>query len=102
MAASRKTLLNVVIPSLPGYGFFRQAHRARVDPARIARAWIGLMKRLGYTRYVAQGGDLGKLRNGADGSSGALRDCLAISTTWRLLFQPTVDKAAFAGGSGSG
>jgi pimeloyl-ACP methyl ester carboxylesterase len=38
---------------------FRQADRPRLDPERIARAWAELMKRLGYTRYVAQGGDWG-------------------------------------------
>jgi pimeloyl-ACP methyl ester carboxylesterase len=48
-----------VIPSLPGYGFSGKPAITGWDPARIARAWIVLMKRLGYTRYVAQGGDWG-------------------------------------------
>jgi pimeloyl-ACP methyl ester carboxylesterase len=50
---------DIVIPSLPGYGFSGKPTTTGWDPARIARAWIVLMKRLGYTRYVAQGGDWG-------------------------------------------
>jgi pimeloyl-ACP methyl ester carboxylesterase len=50
---------DVVIPSLPGYGFSGKPTTTGWDPARIARAWVVLMKRLGYTRYVAQGGDWG-------------------------------------------
>ena len=50
---------DVVIPSLPGYGFSGKPGTTGWDPIRIARAWIVLMKRLGYTRYVAQGGDWG-------------------------------------------
>ena len=50
---------DVVIPSLPGYGFSGKPAATGWDPHRIARAWIVLMKRLGYTRFVAQGGDWG-------------------------------------------
>jgi pimeloyl-ACP methyl ester carboxylesterase len=50
---------DVVIPSLPGYGFSAAPTTTGWDPIRVARAWIVLMKRLGYTRYVAQGGDWG-------------------------------------------
>ena len=50
---------DVVIPSLPGYGFSGKPTVTGWDPDRIARAWAELMKRLGYTRYVAQGGDWG-------------------------------------------
>ena len=50
---------DVVIPSLPGYGFSGKPTATGWDPARIARAWAVLMKRLGYTQYVAQGGDWG-------------------------------------------
>src|SRR5437870_1543410 len=50
---------DVVIPSLPGYGFSGKPTTLGWDPIRIARAWIVLMKRLGYTRFVAQGGDWG-------------------------------------------
>jgi pimeloyl-ACP methyl ester carboxylesterase len=50
---------HVIIPSLPGYGFSGQPASAGWDPGRVARAWAELMHRLGYTRYVAQGGDIG-------------------------------------------
>jgi pimeloyl-ACP methyl ester carboxylesterase len=50
---------DVVIPSLPGHGFSGKPAATGWDPLRIASAWIVLMKRLGYTRYVAQGGDWG-------------------------------------------
>src|SRR6478752_1601525 len=50
---------DVVIPSLPGHGFSGQPTAPGWDPQHIARAWTVLMKRLGYTRFVAQGGDWG-------------------------------------------
>ena len=50
---------HLVIPSLPGHGFSAKPTSTGWDPARIARAWTELMKRLGYTRFVAQGGDWG-------------------------------------------
>jgi len=50
---------DVVIPSLPGHGFSGKPSATGWDPQRIARAWVVLMQRLGYTRYVAQGGDWG-------------------------------------------
>jgi len=50
---------DVVIPSLPGYGFSGKPTTTGWDPIRVARAWTVLMKRLGYTRFVAQGGDWG-------------------------------------------
>ncbi len=50
---------HLVIPSLPGYGFSARPGAAGWNPDRIARGWDELMKRLGYTRYVAQGGDWG-------------------------------------------
>jgi len=50
---------DVVIPSLPGYGFSAAPSTTGWDPIRIARAWVVLMDRLGYKRYVAQGGDWG-------------------------------------------
>jgi pimeloyl-ACP methyl ester carboxylesterase len=50
---------HLVIPSLPGHGFSAKPTAPGWDPARVARAWAELMKRLGYTRFVAQGGDWG-------------------------------------------
>jgi len=52
---------DVVIPSIPGYGFSERPTEAGWNPPRIAQAWITLMKRLGYTRFTAQGGDWGAL-----------------------------------------
>ena len=50
---------DVVIPSLPGYGFSGKPIATGWDPIRVARAWVVLMQRLGYTKFVAQGGDWG-------------------------------------------
>ena len=50
---------DLVIPSLPGYGFSGEPAEVGWDPGRVAQAWAELMRRLGYTRYVAQGGDVG-------------------------------------------
>ena len=50
---------DLVLPSLPGYGFSSEPTEIGWDPGRVARAWAELMHRLGYTRYVAQGGDVG-------------------------------------------
>jgi pimeloyl-ACP methyl ester carboxylesterase len=57
--ASAADAFHLVIPSLPGHGFSAKPTATGWDPARIARAWVVLMKRLGYTRFVAQGGDWG-------------------------------------------
>ena len=50
---------DVVLPSLPGFGFSDKPQEVGWDPGRVARAWAELMRRLGYDRYVAQGGDVG-------------------------------------------
>jgi len=52
---------HLVLPSLPGYGFSGEPTELGWDASRVARAWAELMDRLGYTRYVAQGGDVGAL-----------------------------------------
>jgi pimeloyl-ACP methyl ester carboxylesterase len=57
--ASGSDAFHLVIPSLPGHGFSGKATETGWDPIRIARAWTVLMKRLGYARFVAQGGDWG-------------------------------------------
>jgi pimeloyl-ACP methyl ester carboxylesterase len=57
--ASASDAFHLVIPSLPGHGFSAKPIATGWDPIRTARAWIVLMNRLGYTRYVAQGGDWG-------------------------------------------
>jgi pimeloyl-ACP methyl ester carboxylesterase len=58
---------DVVVPSLPGYGFSGEPTEVGWDPGRVARAWAVLMSRLGYTRYVAQGGDVGAVVTDAMG-----------------------------------
>jgi pimeloyl-ACP methyl ester carboxylesterase len=57
--ASAADAFDLVIPSLPGHGFSAKPTATGWDPVRIARAWVVLMKRLGYDRFVAQGGDWG-------------------------------------------
>jgi pimeloyl-ACP methyl ester carboxylesterase len=57
--ASAADAFHLVIPSLPGHGFSAKPASTGWDPVRVARAWVELMKRLGYTRFVAQGGDWG-------------------------------------------
>ena len=57
--ASASDAFHLVIPSLPGHGFSAKPTGTGWDPVRIARAWVVLMKRLGYTEFVAQGGDWG-------------------------------------------
>jgi pimeloyl-ACP methyl ester carboxylesterase len=59
LGASGSDAFDVVIPSLPGHGFSGKPAATGWDPQRIARAWIELMRRLGYPRYAAQGGDWG-------------------------------------------
>ena len=58
---------HLVLPSLPGYGFSAEPTEIGWDPGRTARAWAELMHRLGYTRYVAQGGDVGAIVTDAMG-----------------------------------
>jgi pimeloyl-ACP methyl ester carboxylesterase len=62
---------HLVLPSLPGYGFSGKPTELGWDSGRIARAWAVLMERLGYTRYVAQGGDVGAAVTDAMGRQGA-------------------------------
>jgi pimeloyl-ACP methyl ester carboxylesterase len=59
--ASAADAFDLVIPSIPGYGFSGKPTMTGWDPAHIARAWVVLMKRLGYGKFVAQGGDWGAI-----------------------------------------
>ena len=56
---SASDVFHLVIPSMPGYGFSSRPATSGWNPAHIAHAWDTLMKRLGYERYLAQGGDWG-------------------------------------------
>jgi len=69
--ASAADAFHLVIPSLPGHGFSAKPTTTGWDPVRIARAWVVLMKRLGYTRFVAQGGDWGAAVTQAMGEQAA-------------------------------
>src|SRR5579872_559122 len=57
--ASAADAFHLVIPSIPGYGYSAEPKALGWDPVRVARAWVALMQRLGYDRFVAQGGDWG-------------------------------------------
>jgi pimeloyl-ACP methyl ester carboxylesterase len=87
---------DVVIPSLPGYGFSGKPTTTGWDPIRIARTWIVLMKRLGYTRFVAQGGDWGNAVTEQMALLGA-PELIGIHTNMPATVPPDIDKAAFAG-----
>jgi pimeloyl-ACP methyl ester carboxylesterase len=94
--ASASDAFHVVIPSLPGYGFSGKPTAPGWEPTRIASAWTTLMKRLGYTRFVAQGGDWGN----AVTENMALQappELLAISTNMPAAVPGDVDKAILAG-----
>jgi len=87
---------DLVIPSLPGYGFSGKPAAPGWDPIRIARAWAILMQRLGYSRYVAQGGDWG---NAVTEQLALLKPpgLIGIHTNMPATVPPDIDKAAFAG-----
>jgi pimeloyl-ACP methyl ester carboxylesterase len=87
---------HVVIPSMPGYGFSGKPKTTGWGPERIARAWDVLMKRLGYTSYVAQGGDWGAIVAELMGAQ-APEGLLAIHTNMPQVIPPTIDAAALAG-----
>src|SRR6188474_3025138 len=87
---------DVVIPSLPGFGFSGKPTTTGWDPQRIARAWVGLMKRLGYTRFAAQGGDWGAMVADVMGTQ-APPELVGIHVTWPFTVPPDIDHAAQTG-----
>lgn len=95
---SEADAFHVVIPSLPGYGFSGKPTAPGWTPVRIAKAWATLMQRLGYTKYVAQGGDWGN----AVSEQMALQEppgLLGIHTNMAATVPADISKALAAGGS---
>ena len=93
---SASDAFDLVIPSLPGYGFSGKPTSTGWDPPHIARAWVVLMKRLGYTRFTAQGGDWGAMVTDVMGTQ-APPELLGIHVTWPFTVPPDIDKAAQSG-----
>ena len=94
--ASASDAFHLVIPSMPGYGFSGKPTSTGWGPARMARAWVELMKRLGYARYVAQGGDWGAFvvdQMGLQAPSGLL----GIHTNMPATVPADIDKSLLAG-----
>jgi pimeloyl-ACP methyl ester carboxylesterase len=90
---------HLVLPSLPGYGFSGVPTEIGWDPPRIAKAWAELMTRLGYTRYVAQGGDQGAAVTDSMGRL-APEGLLGIHLNYLGTFPLEVLAAVFGGGPG--
>jgi pimeloyl-ACP methyl ester carboxylesterase len=92
----KEDAFDVVIPSIPGYGFSGKPTTPGWDAPRIATAWVELMKRLGYKKFLAQGGDWGGLIVDLMGVQAA-PELLAIHTNMPAAVPPDIDKAAFTG-----
>jgi pimeloyl-ACP methyl ester carboxylesterase len=95
--ASASDAFHLVIPSMPGHGFSGKPTETGWDPIRIAKAWVVLMKRLGYTRFVAQGGDWG---NAVSEQMALLKPegLLGIHTNMPATVPPDVSRALATGG----
>ena len=93
--ASAEDAFDVVIPSLPGHGFSAAPTKLGWDPIRVAKAWVVLMKRLGYTRFVAQGGDWGNAVTEQMSLLGE-KELIGIHTNMPATVPPDIDAAAHA------
>jgi pimeloyl-ACP methyl ester carboxylesterase len=93
---SASDAFDIVIPSMPGYGFSGKPSTPGWGPERIGRAWTELMRRLGYEKFVAQGGDWGALIVDMMGVQ-APPELLGIHTNMAGAIPPEIDAAAFTG-----
>ncbi|MEM5406362.1 MULTISPECIES: epoxide hydrolase family protein [Paraburkholderia] len=94
--ASASDAFNLVIPSLPGYGFSAKPTTTGWGPERIARAWVELMKRLGYPRFVSQGGDWGAIVSNVMAKQ-APPELLGIHVNLPATVPPDISKALQSG-----
>ena len=94
--ASASDAFHLVIPSIPGYGFSARPTTTDWGPDRVARAWVVLMKRLGYSRFVAQGGDLGAIISNAMARQ-APPELLGIHTNFPGTIPADIGKALQSG-----
>ena len=90
--AAASDAFHLVIPSLPGYGYSGKPRETGWDPARIARAWVVLMKRLGYPRFASQGGDWGGAITNVMGQQ-APPELLGIHVNFPATVPPDIAKA---------
>jgi len=94
--ATAADAFDLVIPSMPGYGFSGRPTTTGWNPAHIANAWVVLMKRLGYTKFVAQGGDWGAVIVDIMGTQGH-PELLGIHSNMPGVIPPDIDGAARTG-----
>ena len=87
---------HIVVPSIPGYGFSGKPSTTGWGPPRIAYAWVTLMKRLGYEKFVAQGGDWGGLITDVMAVQSP-DNLLGMATNFPCTVPPEINNAAFAG-----
>ena len=87
---------HLVIPSIPGYGYSGKPTTTGWDCPHIARAWVVLMKRLGYTKFVAQGGDWGAMVSDVMATQ-APPELLGIHLNWSFAVPPAIERALQSG-----